>query len=124
MGESVGAVARTGLTIAGAYFFGPVGALVGGLIGSYLFPVENNQQGPRLQEINVQRATIGAPIPIAYGTVKLAGNIIFHGGLIEEATTEEAGGKGAPSSSITEFAYFVDLAIGICDGEDGRPSKP
>lgn len=121
-----GAVARAGLTIGGAFFFGAPGAVIGGIIGDVLFPVTlPGQEGPRLNELNFQRATVGSPIPIVYGTAKMAGNVIFTGGLIEEVNREEQGGKGSPpSQTVTTYTYFVDLAIGICDGEDDRPSKP
>lgn len=120
------AIFRSALTIGGAFFFGAPGAVIGGIIGDVLFPVTlPGQEGPRLNELNFQRSTVGAPIPICYGTTKLAGNVIFTGGLIEEVNREEQGGKGSsPSQTVTTYTYFVDVAIGICDGEDGRPSKP
>jgi Putative phage tail protein/Protein of unknown function (DUF2793) len=103
---------RAAFTIAGS-FFGPWGALAGGFIGGLLFPTPG-VKGPRLNELNVQHSTVGAPIPIVYGTAVLAGNIIWSGGLVEEEH-EGGGGKGGPSGPTT-YSYSVDLAIGICEG--------
>jgi hypothetical protein len=118
--------ARATLTIAGGYFFGPVGALAGGLLGSYLFPTQlPDVKGPRIKELSVQRSTVGAALPIVYGTQKLPGNINWWSDLIEEENSEEVGGKGGGSSqTVTNYEYYLDFSVIICDGEDGRPSKP
>lgn len=106
-------VGRLALVVAGQAAFGPFGALAGGLLGNVLFPVEG-PKGPRLQELNVQHSTVGAPIPLVFGTGLLAGNIIFSGGLVE-TKHESGGGKGGPSGPTT-YSYAVDVAIGICEG--------
>jgi hypothetical protein len=118
--------ARATLTIVGGYFFGPVGALAGGLLGSYLFPTQlPDVKGPRIKELSVQRSTVGAALPIVYGTQKLPGNINWWSDLIEEENSEEVGGKGGGTSqTVTNYEYYVDFSVVICDGEDGRPSKP
>jgi hypothetical protein len=119
-------IGRAVLTIGGAYFFGPVGAVVGGMLADVIFPVQlADVRGPRLSELQIQRGTVGAPIPIVYGTKKVAGNVIWEGDLIEEIQKDEQGGKGGgPSQTVTTYNYFLDFRIGLCDGEDGRPSKP
>jgi hypothetical protein len=103
---------RLALTVAGS-FFGPWGTLAGGFLGSLLFPVEG-PKGPRLNELNIQHSTVGSPIPIVYGTAKLAGNVIWSGGLVE-TEHEGGGGKGGPSGPTT-YSYACDVAIGICEG--------
>jgi hypothetical protein len=109
-------VARLGLTLIGAYFFGPLGALIGGLLGSLLFPLPG-VKGPRLNELNIQQSTVGAPIPIVYGTYAIAGNVIWSGGLIETKHTKEVGGfLGIGGQDVTNYTYSVDVAIGICEG--------
>jgi hypothetical protein len=118
--------ARATLTIVGGYFFGPVGALAGGLLGNLLFPTQlPDVKGPQIKELSVQRSTVGAALPIVYGTQKLPGNINWWSDLIEEKNSEEVGGKGGGSSqTVTNYEYFLDFSVLICDGEDGRPSKP
>ena len=108
-------VLRTGLTLVGAYFFGPIGALVGGFIGDLLFP-QDPGKGPRINELNVQHSTVGAAIPLVYGTAALAGNIIWSGGLQETEHEGESGGKKGGGSAPSNFTYAVDVAIGICEG--------
>ena len=69
MGAAGGALCLTSplLTIVGYAVNGPSGALIGGLLGDIFFPPEA-AKGPRLNELNVQHSTVGAPIPIVYGT--------------------------------------------------------
>jgi hypothetical protein len=109
-------VARLGFTIVGYAIGGPWGALIGGLIGSALFPPPG-VKGPRLNELNVQQSTVGAPIPIVYGTYALAGNVIWSGGLIETKHSKEVGGfLGIGGQDVTNYTYSVDVAVGICEG--------
>src|SRR5262245_44198376 len=100
------------------------GALAGGITGALLFPIESpdtSSQGPRLEDLAVQTSTYGNAIPICYGTVCIAGNVIWSTGLIETATNEtieQGGGKGGGSSTSTRttYSYSVSLAIGLCQG--------
>jgi hypothetical protein len=109
-------LARTGLTIAGAWLWGAPGALLGGVLGSILFPPED-AEGPRLNELNFQQSTVGAPIPIVFGTAQLAGNVIWSGGLIETKHSKEVGGfLGIGGQDVTNYTYSIDLAVGICEG--------
>ena len=113
----MGKVGRTALTFIGYYFFGPVGALIGSFLGQILFPLPG-VKGPRLNELNLQTSTVGAPIPLVYGTYALAGNIIWSSGLIETKHEDEVGGfLGFGGQEVTNYTYSVDVAIGICEGE-------
>lgn len=100
----------------GALVGGPVGAqvgwMVGSVVGSLLFQ-EDGPAGPKLEDLKVQASTYGAPIPIVYGTTRLAGNIIWSTDL--EPHTEEESAKGGPS--IESTTYTVSCAIGLCEGE-------
>jgi hypothetical protein len=94
-----------------------LGFYIGNLAGNVLFPTKlPGVQGPRIGELNVQTSTIGGPIPKVYGTYLVAGNVIWSGGLQEIATTEEVGGKGGPSQSVTTYEYTVSIAVGLCEG--------
>ena len=110
-------IARAALPIAGFFFFGPVGALVGGLLADVLFPLPG-VKGPRLNELNVQHSTVGAPVPLVYGTAALAGNVIWSSGLIETKHEDEQGGfLGIGGQEVTTYSYSVDVAIGIAEGQ-------
>lgn len=108
-------VARTALTVVGGYLFGPWGALIGSFVGSLLFP-EPGVKGPRINELNVQHSTVGAPIPLVYGTVALAGNVIWSGGLDETEHEGSGGGKKGGGGAASNFTYSVNVAIGIGEG--------
>tara|TARA_R100000306_G_scaffold57395_1_gene55532 strand:- start:3425 stop:7234 length:3810 start_codon:yes stop_codon:yes gene_type:complete len=85
-----------------------VGSLVGGLFAS-------DQQGPRLESFSVQTSTEGAFVPIVYGRMRLAGQVIWLGPVTETARTRSAGGgKGGPE--ITEYEYAASFAVALCEG--------
>ena len=89
---------------------GPWGALIGGFLQQIFFPPEG-PKGPRLNELNVQHSTVGAPVPIVYGTAALAGNVIWSGGLIETKHEDEQGGfLGVGGVTSTSYTYSVDVA--------------
>lgn len=122
-------VARLGLAIGGAYIgaqFGQpsLGWAGGSLLGAALFPVELPDQhsfGPRLDDLKVQTSSYGRMIPWVRGTVRIAGNIIWAAPLREIATTtsEEVGGKGGPSQTVsqTTYTYLADFSLALCEGE-------
>lgn len=111
-------MARIVLPIAGAvvgYFIGgPLGAQIGFALGSVAGTIVDpvRVQGPRLEDLKVQGSSYGAPIPILYGTMRVAGQMIWTTDLQE--TQHEEGGKGGPQA--TTYSYSVSCAIGICEG--------
>lgn len=113
-------MAQLVLGVAGAYigsFFGQpaLGYAIGSAIGAS-FTKLPDIKGPRLSDLRVQFSTFGLPILQTFGTVRVAGNIIWSSGLIEHENTEEVGGKGGPSQEQTTYSYTASFAIGICEG--------
>ncbi|GAB4511257.1 MAG: hypothetical protein Tsb0019_06550 [Roseibium sp.] len=109
------------LTAVGTAFAGPLGAFAGALVGSRidaaLFGPVARSEGPRLDDISVQASTYGQPVPRLYGTVRVAGNLIWSSGLIETETTKVQGGKGGGTrTKTTTFTYHVDCAIALGKG--------
>lgn len=106
-------------TIVGSYFGYPqLGYALGSLAGQALFPTQlPTQRGPKLDDLSVQGSAVGVPIPIVYGTYRVAGNIIWSTDLIETTTTEEVGGKGGPTQKIETTTYSVNFAVGLCNNE-------
>ena len=98
------------LGVVGGYFFGPLGFLGGELIGNLLFP--QKQEGPRLKDLHLQSSEYGQPIPIAYGLIRIAGQVIWQTDLQEHKHT--SGGKGGPE--VTTYTYSASFAVGICEG--------
>lgn len=111
-------IASLALGAVGAFFapagFGALGFALGSAVGAALVP-EPGISGPRLQDLNVQTSSYGAPIPIVYGSTRLAGNVIWARPL-RERKKKQGGGKGG-GPSYTTYSYFGTWAVGLCEGE-------
>lgn len=102
------------LTAVGTALGGPVGAAIGGLIGnifdhSVLFPAKG-RTGPRLDDMKVQTSVYGAQIPKLFGTMRVAGTVIWATDL-RETKTKTGGGKGRPS--VTSYDYSASFAVAL-----------
>jgi len=121
LGGLFGSVSLFGVTLSGAQIGGALGALAGAEIDAALTPGKNvTRTGPRLSDINLQASTEGAPIPRLFGRMRLAGQVIWASRFKETATTTKTttGGKGAPSTTVTEtdYTYSISFAVGLCEG--------
>ena len=113
--------ARSVFGPAGAVLGRAVGALAGYTLDQALFGTKRKVQGPRLSDLDVQASTEGAPIPRVYGRARLAGEIIWATKFEEVSKTEtQSGGKGGPQVTTTEYSYFANLAVALCEGEITR----
>ena len=93
--------------------FGPVGRAVGSLIGNVidreiLFKPAG-REGPRLTELALQTSSYGAQIPRLFGTMRVAGSVIWATDLIEHRSKE--GGKGRPT--VTNYSYTASFAVAL-----------
>ncbi|MES2755432.1 MAG: phage tail protein [Pseudomonadota bacterium] len=100
------------LTTVGGAIGGPIGAALGGLLGSafdnrVLFKPKG-RQGPRLTELPVQTSSYGCPIPRLFGTMRVAGSVIWAIDL-QENRTRMGGGKGRPTT--TTYSYSASFAV-------------
>jgi len=110
-------------TIIGSLFGQPVlggqiGGLIGGAIGSAAFPEKGPViEGPRLRDLDVQSSSYGLPIPVVFGTIRIAGNVIWATQIKETRRESGGGGKGGGGGSTqVSFIYSIDCAISICEG--------
>jgi len=106
-----GFIATTAITAAAAY--------AGAAVDRMLFGSKVNVQGPRLNDLSIQTSNEGASLPIVYGTMRIAGNVIWSTGLTEASKTEESGGDGSGGgggSSHTTYTYSTDCAVALCEG--------
>lgn len=112
------AVLSIGGAVVGGMFGNPqLGYLIGSTLGNALFPTDlGTVSGPRLNDLAVQTSTVGAPIPIVYGTYALSGNMIWTSGIIETVSKKKQGGKGGPTQTVKTYTYKVNCAVGICEG--------
>lgn len=94
----------------GRIFLGPIGGMVGTVLGQAidgrLFHGAA-REGPRLTELAVQTSSYGTPIPRLFGTIRVAGTVIWSTDLIETRTT--SGGKGQPETN--SYSYSASFAV-------------
>lgn len=113
----------------GGFIGGRIGNFAGGFIDGGIFGSTRKLRdvsGPRLSELGVQASTYGKMIPIVYGSVRIAGNVIWSRPIKETVTTTtttsggggggKGGGGGRVSQTTTTYSYSVSMAIAICEG--------
>jgi hypothetical protein len=98
------------LSTVGSALGGPVGGAIGALIGQsfdqqLLSPA---RRGPRLGDLGVQSSTYGTQIPRIYGSMRVAGSVVWATDLVESDDT--SGAKGQPDVT---YSYSVSLAVAI-----------
>ncbi|NIJ21630.1 hypothetical protein FHS95_003333 [Sphingomonas naasensis] len=101
------------LMVAGSLIGGPIGGAVGGLAGNAIDHAilrPKGREGPRLTELRVQTSSYGTQIPRIFGTMRVAGSVIWATDLIEHRTSR-GGGKGKPST--TEYSYTASFAVAL-----------
>jgi hypothetical protein len=102
------------LTTIGGAIGGPIGAMLGGIVGQsvdreILFKPKG-REGPRLTELAVQTSSYGTPIPQIFGTLRVAGSVIWATDLVEHRSSE-GGGKGRPG--VTRYSYTASFAVAL-----------
>ncbi|MFL9839936.1 phage tail protein [Sphingomonas sp. ST-64] len=101
------------LTTVGGIFGGPIGAMLGGLVGQSvdreLLFKPKGREGPRLTELALQTSSYGTPIPQLFGTMRVAGSVIWATDLVEHRQRE--GGKGRPT--VTSYSYTASFAVAL-----------
>jgi hypothetical protein len=100
------------LTAVGTVVGGPIGGAIGAALGQQvdqrLF-APKGRQGPRLGELAVQTSSYGTPIPRIFGTMRVAGTVIWATDLAEHRST--SGGKGRPK--VTAYSYSASFAVAL-----------
>lgn len=105
------------LSRVGGALGGPLGGLVGGLIGrtvdqALVSGLTPPREGPRLSGFRLQSTAEGTPLALAYGRVRLAGQVIWAARFTERGQT--SGGKGGPRTR--DYDYALSFAVGLCEG--------
>lgn len=121
------ALAGVGAAVGSAFGAPYLGFALGSMLGGVLFPQDGPpdqlQEGPRLHDLKVQSSAHGAMIPFVFGTVRIAGNVIWAKDLEEqvvEETNSASGGKGGDTtvtSTTRSYIYFATFAVALCVGE-------
>jgi hypothetical protein len=116
-------VAAGGAALGTAIGVGPgAGWIAGAALGNLLFPTQgpdSRVEGPRLGDLTVTSSAYGAPIAIAYGTLRMAGNLIWSSGISEQrnVSRSSAGGKGGGGATQTAVSYSYTASFAIAFGE-------
>lgn len=101
------------LTAVGTALGGPIGGALGGLVGQsidqQLFG-PGLRKGPRLGDLSVQTSSYGSPIPRLYGTMRVAGTVVWATDLKEEETVV-GGGKG--QAEAIAYRYSASFAVAL-----------
>ncbi|MEP9400395.1 phage tail baseplate protein [Sphingomonas silueang] len=100
------------LTTLGRAVGGPVGSAIGGLVGRTIDGAvfgSRTRQGPRLRELQVQTSSYGSAIPRLFGTMRVAGTVIWATDLREHATTS---GSKATGRTVN-YSYSASFAVAL-----------
>ncbi len=101
------------LTAVGTALGGPIGGALGALLGqsadAALF-APRARQGPRLTDFKVQTSSYGDRIPRLYGTMRVAGTVIWATDLVERRS-KRSNGKGRPKT--IEYQYSASFAVAL-----------
>jgi hypothetical protein len=98
------------LSTVGTALGGPIGSAIGALIGQSIDQqlLGGPSRGPRLGDLSVQTSSYGTQVPRIYGTMRVAGSIVWATDLAESSAT--SGAKGQPD---TIFSYSVSFAVAV-----------
>lgn len=101
------------LTAVGTLVGGPVGGAIGASLGqqidqNVLF-APKARQGLRLGDLSVQTSSYGSQVPRIFGTMRVAGTVIWATDLAEHKST--SGGKGRPK--VTTYSYSASFAVAL-----------
>jgi hypothetical protein len=101
------------LTTVGSLVAGPIGGAIGAVIGNQVDRAvlkPKGRQGPRLGELSVQTSSYGTRIPRLFGTMRVAGTVIWATDLREDAH-RQGGGKGG--GATTSYSYSASFAVAL-----------
>lgn len=84
-------------------------------MSGFLWPSRQGSAAPALAGFRVQSSVYGLPIPIVYGTARIAGNLIdFVPGQAIPVTSQKSKWT---SATQTGWTYLNSLALALCEGE-------
>ena len=100
------------LTAVGTLVGGPIGGAFGALIGQQVDQrlFAPRRRGPRLGDLAVQVSRYGQPIPKLFGTMRVAGSVVWATDLVE-TRHKSGGGKGKPKT--TTYSYSASFAVAL-----------
>ncbi|WCT73683.1 phage tail protein [Sphingomonas naphthae] len=101
------------LTAAGSAVGGPIGGAIGALVGQQVdrrVLGGGRREGARLTDLKVQTSAYGIPLPKLFGTLRVAGTVIWATELQE---TRESVGGGKAGGKATAYSYSASFAVAL-----------
>lgn len=101
------------LSTVGTALAGPIGGLLGSLVGQSIDQQligGGPRKGPRLGDLGVQTSSYGTPIPRIYGTMRVAGTIVWATDLKEDSELQ-GDGKSQPETVV--YTYSASFAVAL-----------
>jgi hypothetical protein len=93
------------------------GAVTGGLIDQAILGAGSRAvESGRARSLHLQASTEGAPIPVVFGRMRIAGQVIWSTRFKEHIRTRTQGGKATGGQKVRGFSYTISIAIGLCEG--------
>lgn len=83
---------------------------------------DRHTDGARLSDMRLQTSTEGAGLPLVFGRVRLAGQVIWATRFRETSQTSHIGGKGG-GPTRTDYGYTCSFAVALCEGEIDAVSR-
>ncbi|WP_196221756.1 phage tail protein [Sphingobium sp. CAP-1] len=97
-------------TVLGGPIGGAIGAVIGNVIDNQILFKPKGREGARLAELQVQTSSYGTQVPKIFGTMRIAGTVIWATDL-KETKSKSGGGKGRPS--VTTYSYSASFAVAL-----------
>ncbi len=101
------------LSTVGTALGGPIGGMIGTVIGQSIDQQllgGGPRRGPRLGDLSVQTSSYGSMIPRLYGTMRVAGTVIWSTDL-EESSELAGDGKNEPERVV--YSYTASFAVAL-----------
>ncbi len=101
------------LSTVGTALGGPIGGMIGTVIGQSIDQQllgGGPRRGPRLGDLSVQTSSYGSMIPRMYGTMRVAGTVVWSTDL-EESSELAGDGKNEPERVV--YSYSASFAVAL-----------
>lgn len=101
------------LSTVGTALGGPIGGLIGTIVGQTIdqqLMGGGPRRGPRLGDLSIQTSSYGSMIPRLYGTMRVAGTVVWATDLTE---TSELQGDGKNQPETVVYSYSASFAVAL-----------
>jgi hypothetical protein len=82
--------------------------------------LRQGQQSPaaitQFNGLQIQSSSNVVPIPILYGSNRIAPNVIWTGGFYAIPQYQKQGGKGGGGQQLQGYTYYTSFLMGVCEG--------